>query len=138
MYYAASVPSTHKVSQRVFNVCRYTHTHVCLQVRDQARRFITLVDELYNARTRLVCLAACPPDALFGSVVNEEPLLDLEGLQFETAVEGEQLSANSRVQSCSLLVKLTFPPGGKQPKHNSGRADWAAAITGSHPRFAQI
>ena len=50
------------------------------------------MDELYNARTRLVCLAACPPDALFGSVVNEEPLLDLEGLQFETAVEGEQRS----------------------------------------------
>ena len=59
-----------------------------VQVRDQARRFITLVDELYNARTRLVCLAACPPDDLFGSAVNEEPLLDLEGLQFETAVEG--------------------------------------------------
>ena len=60
-------------------------------MRDQARRFITLVDELYNARTRLVCLAACPPDDLFGSAVNEEPLLDLEGLQFETAVEGELL-----------------------------------------------
>ena len=59
-----------------------------MQVRDQARRFITLVDELYNARTRLVCLAACAPDDLFGSVAHEEPILDLEGLQFETAVEG--------------------------------------------------
>ena len=82
---------------------------VCLQVRDQARRFITLVDELYNARTRLVCLAACPPDALFGSVVNEEPLLDLEGLQFETAVEGEQLSARSRVQVCKLACEAHIP-----------------------------
>ena len=63
-----------------------------LQVRDQARRFITLIDEMYNARTRLVCSAACAPDDLFSIAPNEQPLLDLESLQFETAVEGAWLS----------------------------------------------
>ena len=58
-------------------------------MRDQARRFITLVDELYNARTRLVCTAACAPDELFSIAPGEQPLLDLESLQFETAVEGK-------------------------------------------------
>jgi hypothetical protein len=56
--------------------------------RDQARRFITLVDELYNARCLLVCSAALPPDQLFAGTSGEEPILDLEGLQFEGAVEG--------------------------------------------------
>ncbi len=35
------------------------------KARDQARRFITLVDELYNAKTQLVCSAAAPPQQLF-------------------------------------------------------------------------
>jgi hypothetical protein len=36
-----------------------------LNNRDKARRFITLLDELYNARCRLVVCAAAPPDTLF-------------------------------------------------------------------------
>ncbi|KAK9808342.1 hypothetical protein WJX73_003940 [Symbiochloris irregularis] len=65
-----------------------------VQVKDQARRFITLVDELYNARVRLVCTAACAPDALFTgaeAAAGEEAILDLESLQFETAVQGSRL-----------------------------------------------
>jgi len=33
--------------------------------RDQAKRFVTLIDALYEARARLVILAAAEPDALY-------------------------------------------------------------------------
>ena len=72
------------------------HLNQCLheQVRDQARRFITLIDELYNARVRLVCTADSPPDLLFAGNLNEEPIIDLEQLQYEGAVEGQHLHSN--------------------------------------------
>ena len=56
-------------------------------MRDRARRFISLLDELYNARTQLIMSAASPPHLLFQRP-GDVPILDLEGLQFETAVEG--------------------------------------------------
>lgn len=43
----------------------------------QARRFITLIDELYNHHCRLVCLAASSIDDLFQGT-DEGPLFDLE------------------------------------------------------------
>lgn len=36
-----------------------------LKEHDQARRFITLIDELYEAQCTLVCSAVAPPDQLF-------------------------------------------------------------------------
>ena len=35
-----------------------------------------------------VCSAAVEPNLLFAGAVSEEPLVDLEGLQFESAAEG--------------------------------------------------
>ena len=57
------------------------------QMRDRARRFISLLDELYNARSRLIVSAASLPHLLFQKP-GDVPILDLESLQFETAVEG--------------------------------------------------
>ncbi|KAK9101970.1 hypothetical protein Sjap_019224 [Stephania japonica] len=61
-----------------------------MRIRDKARRFITLVDELYNYHCRLFCTAACSIDELFQGT-EEGTLFDLESFQFETEIEGTKL-----------------------------------------------
>ncbi|KAK4853673.1 hypothetical protein QYF36_012621 [Acer negundo] len=61
-----------------------------MRIRDKARRFITLVDELYNHHCCLFCSAAASIDDLFqGTEVGT--LFDLESFQFETEMEGTKL-----------------------------------------------
>ncbi|CAO2820736.1 unnamed protein product [Amaranthus hypochondriacus] len=61
-----------------------------MRIRDKARRFITLIDELYNRHCRLFCSAACSVDDLFQGT-EEGTLFDLESFQFETEMEGTKL-----------------------------------------------
>lgn len=61
-----------------------------MRIRDKARRFITLVDELYNHHCRLFCSSACSIDDLFQGT-EEGTLFDLESFQFETETEGAKL-----------------------------------------------
>lgn len=61
-----------------------------MRIRDKARRFITLIDELYNHHCCLYCLAAASIDDLFQGT-EEGTLFDMESFQFETDIEGGKL-----------------------------------------------
>lgn len=74
-----------------------TYLPAWLQTRDQARRLITLVDELYLHNVRLVCTAEVPPEGLFVAATSDSSGVDLEQLQFESAAEG----ANPLVEAMS-------------------------------------
>jgi len=100
---------------------------------DIARRFITLVDELYNAKVALVLSAEVTPEQLFagaGAGGDNAPLVDLESLQSETASE----DARSRRD-----VTRSAGVGAIKMNQGASAADIAravAAVTGADERFA--
>ncbi|XP_042424153.1 AFG1-like ATPase isoform X2 [Zingiber officinale] len=78
-------------------VARHYHTVfisnipvMSMRIRDKARRFITLIDELYNHHCLTFCLADSSIDDLFQGT-DEGTLFDLESFQFETEIEGGKL-----------------------------------------------
>lgn len=93
---------------------------------DAARRFITLVDELYNARCVLAHTAAAPPQALFAGAGDDVALVDLEALQFEGEAEG----ARSRrdVGRDAGVAPVAATP--------AAMAGAVAALSGAAERFA--
>ena len=85
------------------------HWFSAVQMRDQARRFITLVDELYNAKTPLFVSADASPMELF-TKPGDTPVLDLEGLQFETAISGLPRAACTMFKLCTRAAGAIFVP----------------------------
>lgn len=91
--------------------------------------FAVLTQELYNARTQLVVTAECPPHLLFKRP-GDAPILDLEDLQFETAVEGSRLrtdlmsdgSVAPLGQASRSLVSATMQQSGLTEKFAFARA----------------
>ncbi|XP_073114874.1 uncharacterized protein [Elaeis guineensis] len=79
-----------------------------MRIRDKARRFITLIDELYNHHCCLVCLAAASIDDLFQGT-DEGALFDLESFQFETETEGGKLRRD--VLAAGSVSSGPPPPG---------------------------
>ena len=81
------------------------------QQRDKARRFITMVDELYNAKCRLFCTADTSPDDLFLGSEEEggSVYYDFEGLQFETAVEDTRSRVN--IAQAAGVAPVSGPAG---------------------------
>ena len=80
------------LAQSFHTVCLREVPQLGRERKDQARRFLTLVDELYNHRCVLLCTAATGPDSLFRGGEGEGPAFyDFEGLQFEGAAEDQKL-----------------------------------------------
>lgn len=99
-------------------------------MRDKARRFITLIDELYNAGTCLVCCAEVPAEALFLGTADDEPIIDMEALQFEGAVPGSRLRRDLVAEggvapvagSAQEQLRLTAHMGGAEEQFAFRRA----------------
>lgn len=103
--------------------------------RSETRRFITLVDELYNARCTLVCSAAVPLDQLFTGLTpttrqkeedEEADVMLLESLQHETATEGSRLRRD-------LTTRGGVAPVGHTAKERRGLR---AQLSGKEEEFA--
>ncbi|KAJ8751625.1 hypothetical protein K2173_025780 [Erythroxylum novogranatense] len=92
-----------------------------MQIRDKARRFITLIDELYNHHCRLFCSAASSIDDLFQGT-EEGTLFDLESFQFETEIEGTKLRRD-------VLAEGSVGTGGRP-------AGIISMVSGQEERFA--
>jgi predicted ATPase len=73
-----------------------------IRTRDSARRFITLIDELYNHQTRLICLAEVPIDELFEGKEEDDDLvreiLYLERQKKAESVQFEGEAAKKHLQ----------------------------------------
>ncbi|MCH82522.1 AFG1-family ATPase [Trifolium medium] len=96
-----------------------------MRIRDKARRFITLIDELYNHHSCLCCLASSSIDELFQGT-EEGTLFDLESFQFETEAEGGKLRrdvlAEGNVGSGGTPVGITSILSGQEELFTFQRA----------------
>eukprot|EP00967_Tisochrysis_lutea_P081086 scaffold111698_cov33-Tisochrysis_lutea.AAC.3 len=74
------------LAQRYHTLCVDSLPQMSLNQRDKARRFISLVDQLYNHKTRLVVSSEVPIEQLFSGTLSCEVDMAasaLEGVEFE-------------------------------------------------------
>jgi len=82
------------LAQRCHTLCIDEVPQLSLRERDKARRFITLIDQLYNHKVRLMATSAVPLQQLFnGGGAASDGAASLEGLEFEgEAGKSEELN----------------------------------------------
>lgn len=106
-------------------LCECFHTLVLEQVpslsmreHDQARRFILLVDELYEHRTRLICSSAVPTHAIFNF---DDATIEEQADKSEEAakLKAEQL-AESAAQGIPPASSWDAPVGAYNPAKMAG------------------
>eukprot|EP00300_Choanocystis_sp_HF-7_P016651 c19478_g1_i3.p1 GENE.c19478_g1_i3~~c19478_g1_i3.p1 ORF type:complete len:506 (+),score=101.93 c19478_g1_i3:73-1590(+) len=92
---------------KVFHtICIEGIPQMSLQNRDSARRFITLVDELYNHKVTLLCTATVPCSDLFSGTSSSSDVLDqAEQLQYEGSMARSGVSG-LRIFSGSKALTL--------------------------------
>ncbi|MBA0604201.1 hypothetical protein Godav_016876, partial [Gossypium davidsonii] len=111
-----------------------------MRIRDKARRFITLIDELYNHHCCLFCSAATSIDDLFQGT-EEGTLFDLESFQFETETEGAKLRrdvlAEGSVSSGGAPAGITSMLSGQEEMFAFRRATplYLEGVRSLHPYF---
>lgn len=94
------------VAQRFHTIAVLNVPQMSSNSADAARRFITLIDEVYNHRCALLMTAAAPPDELFAGT-EHGTLIDLEALQFEGEVEGRRSRRDVKVSGDVAPVAST-------------------------------
>ncbi|MCD7446625.1 hypothetical protein HAX54_012110 [Datura stramonium] len=103
-------------------------------IRDKARRFITLIDELYNHHCCLYCSAETSVEDLFQGT-EEGTLFDLESFQFETEMEGTKLRrdvlAEGSVSSGGAPSGITSMLSGQEEMFAFRRALLGLTIVGT-------
>lgn len=111
-------------------LCRTFHTlYVCDVPRlgfhnhDRARRFITLVDEAYNHRCKLICSASVMPPDIFSGFGSLSPGLEMEDLQFETAAEDNRSRLDVTVSTSVSPVLSGNSPSAVQHAQLNGEEE---------------
>ncbi|XP_077212018.1 uncharacterized protein LOC143847172 isoform X3 [Tasmannia lanceolata] len=111
-----------------------------MRIRDKVRRFITLVDELYNHHCCLFCTAEASIDDLFQGT-DEGTLFDLESFQFETETDDGKLRrdvlASGSMGSVAAPSKITSLLSGQEEMFAFRRATplYLEGVRGIHPYF---